>query len=286
MREIIMAPERLEYTFDPVIPAQGILFCHGKPTTFKTHLGLTMSACLVHGGTLFGRYPTKLSTVAYIQADTPYGIQRKRLCVADKILPLDYIHYYHTQTFNMLKMKHQDDFLGPIVDKEPDFVVWDTLRKISRAASNDDDVPSLIYGTAHELFPDATHMFIHHDKKTVVDQDKLDKSEEFRGSGAWLADSDTTIHLTKASEYQIIVEFTKVRTCGPQDPIRLTLDPKEMFLSARGNPEPLVQEWWRDHPNGTEDQLYQYLMASFACTSRSVARFAYEGDLDKCRQHQ
>lgn len=275
-RDVILHEARYPYLVKPIIPQGGIVFMHGKRGIGKTHFGLTLAACLSAGGTLFGRYTTKPSSVVYIQADTPYPVQRDRLVKASQITTFDHVYYHFPKYFNLLQLRETDELVEQINMVEPDLIIWDTLRKIHRSSSNDDDVPSLVYGTAQWLFPDATHMFVHHDKKTVVDQAQLEKEEYFRGSGAWLDDADTGLHLTSPSKGHLVLAFTKVRTCEDQDPIGLTLNKDALLLHAVGDVSPLVREWRAANPEGSADDLRFFLIASGACSPRSVERLIHQ----------
>lgn len=267
---------RFPFLIEPVVPRGGIVFLHGKRAIGKTHLCLTLSACLSEGGKLFGKYPTEKSTILYIQADTPEPVQAERVRIAIRNYPMERVFFTFPQYLNIMTMHRDKELIDKLHEKcNPDFVIWDTLRKIHKSSSNDDDVPSQVYGAAKSVFPKATQLFVHHDKKTVVDQEELDKEEFFRGSGAWLDDADTGIHLQEGGKGRLVLTFTKVRTCDEQDPITLLLNKDDLVVYAPGQAMDLVEHWKLRNPQGVPEDLYRYLLASFACSPQMAHRLAF-----------
>ena len=262
-----LAKHTFTYSFlvHPVIPAGGIAFFHGKRAIGKTHFALTMTACINAGGILFGRYQTRKHTVVYIQADMPHQVQQQRVQMAQTLYPLDGLHFYFPVALDVLELRSDSPLVDQIRKREPGLIVWDTLRKVMRGSTNDDDIPSMIYGRVRELFPGCTHLFIHHDKKTIVDQSALDRDEWFRGSGAWLDDADTGLHLTEAAPGRLVLQFTKLRTCGEQEHVALTLNERTLLLYASGNAQRFAEAWVHAHGHDP-DKLYRHLLDAFVCS--------------------
>ena len=274
-KDLALREYEFPFLVDPVIPSGGIVFVHGKRAIGKTHLCLTLSAALSGGGMLFGRYQTHKARTLYIQADTPEAVQAERVRKATTIYSMDEVYFYFPKYLNITTLHRDEELLTELQSVEADLVIWDTLRKTHKGGSNDDDVPSMVYGSAHDLFPDTTHMFVHHDKKTIVDQNQLDPDELFRGSGAWLDDADTGIHLSETAPGRLALNFTKVRTAPPQDPIALVLHSDALTLYSPGSAEKLAAAWKLENPNGTPDDLYQYLLSCFVSSPKMASKIAY-----------
>lgn len=274
-----LAGHTFQYTYlaQPVIPAGGIVFFHGKRAIGKTHFALTLSACLEAGGRLFGRYQTKKTNVVYVQADMPHQIQQQRVVMAKTLYPLANTHFYFPTTLDILQLTRHHPLVDAVNTHTPGLVIWDTLRKVMRGSTNEDEVPSVVYGTVRELFPEATHLFIHHDKKTIVDQDALDREEWFRGSGAWLDDADTGIHLTEAAPGRLVLHFTKLRTCGEQDAIGLSINPEVLMLYANGPAQRLAADYRHTHTRAADADVYRHLLDMFVCSPRLAAEVAFNG---------
>jgi len=180
--ELVKHTFRNAYLLEPIVPRGGLVLFHGKRGIGKTQLLLTLAASLNEGGTLFGRYRSRPSVVVYIQADMTPQIQQLRVRQAQRLYPLDKTFHLFPAFFNVAALRETDTLIEEIRALQPDLVIWDTLRKIHRGDSNSDETPSFVYGRARELFPGSTHIFVHHDKKTIAEQEKLDEEELYRGS--------------------------------------------------------------------------------------------------------
>lgn len=265
------------FVISPLLPDKGIALVHGKRGIGKTHLALTLGACISEGGVLFGRFPTEPSRVLIVQADMPAGLQQIRVRRALRYYSLDNVYFHLARSFN-LALVRQDDKLVRLVERlQPRLIIWDTLRKIFRGSTNDDDMPSWLYGRTLELFPDSAHLFMHHDKKTIADQQQLEQEELFRGSGAWLDDADAGLHVVSTGSDRLTLYFTKHRAMREPSPIPLAIHPEVLLLYAQGDGRQLADAWReRNNPHGTPQDLYRFLMSSFACSPRVAAALTEE----------
>jgi hypothetical protein len=256
------------FLVEPIIPRQGIVFFHGKRNIGKSQLALTLAICLAERGILFGKYPTHVyGPVVYVQADMPAAIQQMRILAIQHYYSLDQLHFYFPRYFNLALVTSHHPDIRAIADLKPCMIVWDTLRKVQRLKTNDDDVPSFIYSKVQDMFPDATHFFTHHDKKDVVDGDTLDPDEKFRGSGAWLDDADTGLHLRKVSNSRLVLDFSKSRASEPQVSLPLVMHPETLLLYATGEQLPKMVQQWNGKPR---IELRQHLLASFVASPHSI----------------
>lgn len=238
---------------------------------------LTLAACLSEGGSLFGRYPTYANgSIVYIQADMTDAIEQERVRRAKLYYPLSNVYFHFPSFLNVASLQPTHQLVQEIRAVAPTVIIWDTLRKIHRGDSNADGTSSYIYGTAKDLFPTATHFFVHHDKKTIVDQEQLDDDETFRGSGAWLDDCDTGIRLRRAAQGRLILQFTKIRTAPEQPPIPLALNYETLLLYASGDQaDALMKTWKAAHPSATPEEAARYLRSSFIGSPR-IAQYISE----------
>lgn len=266
------------FLVEPIILRGGINLLHGKRGIGKSHFAMTLAACISEQGALFGKYPTHpLGPVVYVQADVPPWLTQGRLRRAQTIYPFKNVLFYFPTSFNLAAMNHQTPLVQEVQSHNPSLVIWDTLRKIHRGNSNDDDVPSMIYGLARDLFPKAAHLFIHHDKKTIVDQDQLDKEEEFRGSGAWIDDAHTGMHLVEVARNTLMLYFTKTNACEEQPSVGLTLSLETLLLYSAPDTASRLAAWYRGkYPSGSPTELERYLLASFVGGPR-IARALAQG---------
>src|SRR6266700_700740 len=267
------------FLIEPFVPREGIVFFHGKRNIGKSQLALTIAVCLSEHGALFGKYPTHaIGPVVYIQADMGAAIQQLRLRQIQQLYPLQQLHFFFPRFFNLATITMQDETMATIAKLKPSIVFWDTLRKIQRLGTNDDDVASFIYGKSQDMFPTATHFFVHHDKKTIVDQEQLDPEELFRGSGAWLDDADTGLHLERIASGRLMLTFTKTRTCESQPQLPLLLHPETLLLYATGEQTAkLIEHWKLVLPGGTSAELERYLLSSFVAPPSTIRQLIHGG---------
>jgi AAA domain-containing protein len=266
------------YLVEPIIPHGGICFFHGKRNIGKSQLALTLAICLSERGSLFGKYPTHAhGPVVYVQADMGAPLQQLRIRAIRRTYSLENLYFYFPRFFNLAQVTYDTPVISEIISLKPCVIIWDTLRKIQRLKTNDDDVPSFIYGKVQEMFPESTHFFVHHDKKSQVGDETLDQDEKFRGSGAWLDDADTGMHLSKIATQRLLLTFTKTRSCEEQPPVPLLLHPETLLLysMAELQARKLAESWKQSHPSGTLQALEQYLLASFVASPRIVTEVVY-----------
>lgn len=267
---------RETYLVEPIIPKGGVVLFHGKRGIGKTQFMLTLTSCLAEGGRFFGRYRTKANAVvAYIQADTPIIVQQERVVKARQLYRLQQLYFTFPKLLNIMDQEPTYAFVTEIQRLHPDLVVWDTLNKIHHMDPNAPITPPIVYGKAQTLFPDAAHVFVHHDKKTIAEQDKLDDDEFFSGSGGWLDAADTGLHLVQLAPGRLHLTFTKTRTCAPQPPVALTFHPESLLLYASEDISTLANDWRRRYPSGTETQLRGYLLASFVASPRAIDHYLH-----------
>lgn len=267
------------YLIDPIVPRDGTVFFYGKRNIGKSHIVLGAALAITHGGRWFGRYPCVAGPVVYVQSDMGPELEQQRVKAAARYYHLDNLHFWFPNFLNLPAMLHDDPLVQEIRVIDPALIVWDTLRKTHRLPNNDDDTPSWVYGAAKRLFPHCAHWFVHHDKKDVVDQEELEPDELFRGTGAWLDDCDTGIHVREAAPGRLMMEFTKVRSAPNQAPLSLTLNPEAlMFYTSGENILGMVERWKQAHPTGTPEQLEQYLLSSFVGGPRVIKQVIYGGE--------
>jgi len=274
------------FLIEPVVPLGGIIFLSGKRGIGKSHFCLTLAACLERRGHFFGRYPVHpTGPVVYIQADMPEPLQQVRVRMARAHgYQLNNVHFFFPKFFNLLAVAEDNPLAQEIRALNPCLIIWDTLRKIHKGSSNEDEVPSLIYGYSQQLFPTATHLFIHHEKKSVVEQEKLELDELHRGSGAWIDDADTGYRLSKVATGRLMLEGTKHRSCEEQPAIPLTLSRETLMLYAPPDHASSLAALWRSRfPRGTTQELESFLLSSFVGSVRLAHDLAVQFTVEQQR---
>lgn len=230
----------------PIIPWGGICMLHGPYESGKSLLALTLAVSVARGEPWLTEYKCRQGTVGLVQVDMPDKLyqERQRLArIVTEDLPL-----FHFTTdashIDILKTnKRWTPELEKLAEQKPALVIVDSLRKSHRLDENDSNSASAVYGAWRNMFPHATLLFLHHDRKTptgLVSARALE--EQFRGNTAWIADLDTGIHLVRqragsTTEWRTKMTFSKLRTCEEQPPLVLRMD-EETLLLAVADPTP------------------------------------------------
>jgi len=223
------------FLVDPIIPLGGLVLLHGKRGIGKTQFCLSLANSIVNGRLFLNRFPTLPGPVLKVQVDMTPQIQQLRVQKVHKILNLSNLYYYFPRVLNIMSLSRESSAALAITELNPSIIIWDTLRKIHRENENSSESAQLVYSKVTSLFPNSTHFFVHHDKKTVVDQQALDPEEAFRGSGDWIDSTDTSMQLVELKQYnpsRVILMFHKARTAPrhEKNPIVLEMDPDTMLM--------------------------------------------------------
>lgn len=244
------------YLVKPMIPLGGNVLMHGKRGVGKTQFLMTLANSVTNGYPFLGRWPVQKGPMVIVQVDMTPQIQQLRIIKVRDLLDMEDIYFTFPPSMNIREMvlRHAS-LVDQIREVEPVCVAWDTLRKIHRESENASESPGIVYGAANEIVPSATHMFSHHDKKTPADPDfESDPEEQFRGSGAWIDDAETSIQLVDLGGIprRIGLKFHKARTAPDteKEPVMLEMDLDTMLLlpsrthdkTERGDPADLVRE--------------------------------------------
>ena len=207
--------ENPTFLVEPIIPLGGLVLLHGKRGIGKTQFCLTLANAIVNGKPFMNRYPTLKGPVLNVQIDMTPQIQQLRIRKVTDILKLDNLWYMFPRVLDVGKLDQEDAFAITVRKLAPHMIIWDTLRKIHRENENSSESAQKVYTKVTSLFPDTTHFFVHHDKKTVVEQQALDPEEAFRGTGDWIDSTDTSLQLVALKESnpaRVQLFFHKART--------------------------------------------------------------------------
>jgi hypothetical protein len=236
------ARELAEHTFElptflvePIVPLGGLVLLHGKRGVGKTQFCFTLANAVTTGRPFLNRFPVRQGPVIKVQVDMTPQIQQLRIHKVHELLPLDHMYYFFPRTLNVTSLIAEDPFVLAVNRLKPLIIIWDTLRKIHRENENASESAQVVYNKVNDLFPDITHFFIHHDKKTVVEQAALDPEEAFRGTGDWIDSTDTSMQLVELKNKEpsrILLYFHKARTAPKMTrmTVLLELDPDTMLL--------------------------------------------------------
>lgn len=238
-------PDEL-YLCEPCIPLGGDVLLHGKRGLGKTQLALTLAIAVMEGKKWLGHFQCLQGPVAFIQVDMPKKLQQDRRRTLFNATGKDYgdlfLHLVSDSKIDVLReIQRNEPWVQRLRDHNPVFVIIDTLRKTHGLDENSSDTPVNVYGAWRALVgARATAAYIHHDRKTT---EFGDVNESARGSGAWLDECDTGIHLLGRKKKLDRMEFSKLRTMDYPDAIKLTMNPDTLLIETESSGLPPVEAW-------------------------------------------
>lgn len=242
-------PDEL-YLCEPCIPLGGDVLLHGKRALGKTQLALTLATSIMEGKKWLGLFPCLQGNVAYIQVDMPKKLQQDRRRQLFKVTGKDYgdryMHLVSDSKIDVLEAAHKrEEWVEKLREHRPVLVIVDTLRKTHGLDENSSDTPVAIYGSWRLVCGSRpTILYVHHDRKTT---EFGDLNESARGSGAWLDECDTGIHILGKKKTLDRLEFSKLRTMDYPEPIRLRMNPDSLLIETVDDPaEKPVERWLKE----------------------------------------
>lgn len=223
----------------PAIPLGGDVLVHGKRGAGKTQYALTLAEAVLYGSSFLGTYACSQQPVAYLQLDMPARLQQERMQKFGLVHDDFHILTSDSRINVLLDAVKKPDWVSYLRSLDAGLVIVDTLRKCHPLDENDSDTPVQVYGAWRDIVgPKATMCYIHHDRKSFEGQN-LDESS--RGSGAWLDEVDTAIHLMTRAKKLAKMSFTKARTMEIPEPMAIRLNPETLKVETDGMNE--VDAW-------------------------------------------
>lgn len=239
-------PDEL-YLCEPCIPLGGDVLLHGKRALGKTQLALTLAISVMEGGKFLGHFPCLQGPVAYVQADMPKKLQQDRrrtlYAATGKDYGSQYLHILSDSKVDILSAAHaREEWISRLHAHNPVLVIVDTLRKTHGLDENSSDTPVAVYGAWRALVGQrATIVYVHHDRKTT---EFGDLNESARGSGAWLDECDTGLHVLGKKKQLDRLEFSKLRTMDYPEPIKVRMNPDTLLIET--DSEEPVERWLKE----------------------------------------
>ena len=233
------------YWVECMIPKKGIVLLHGKYGAYKTAIALNIAKHVAQGQDLW-RLKTEPCKVLFLECDTPIqAIQPRAKTLGFRGLGVDFAPIYpgidvvnpmrdewNHSRFKLLHEHHLQEKYG--------LVVVDSLRTIHSMSEKEGETAKEVYLSLARLFPDATTLLVHHDRKTYRDdghgqkfksQDTIEMdNESFMGSQRWIDLATTALKISKHGAQGIVVSQSKSQWGTQAKPIFLIPDPDGVTL--------------------------------------------------------
>jgi len=188
------------FLINPYIPSGGIVFFWGDTSVGKSPLGWHIARSVGSGENFFG-LPVQKGRVLYIELDTPERLVAERI---RKLPPMDgLVDFLFLQPLSVPILSPSDrELLDRAATKEYNLVIINTLRKCHSMNDKEPQTPKVVYEFFQRTFPGAALVFVHHSKKSQLNQSTgnyeagLDK-ESFSGAKNWINDAQVGIYLRR-----------------------------------------------------------------------------------------
>lgn len=168
--------DRLEWLYERLIPAQGIVLLIGPPKSGKSYLALDIARRVTVGAPFLNRITPRPRRVLYLQLDTSEPVWRDRLRCLQHALPFnDNLTFLHPDSvpmpFDITDRNTQLQLRHVIEEVNPAMVVIDVLREIHNADENDATEMRKVAICLQHCLHDRAALVLHHTRKLNPDYD-------------------------------------------------------------------------------------------------------------------
>ena len=290
---------------DKIVAKVGVVLLYGKYGSYKTPLTIHLAHCVATGAPFLG-LATQQARVLYIEGDTPMlGIWPRLQTMNPNTANIDFAFIHpgmnvvspttgarNSAICSALAAQHAEKHYG--------LVVIDSLRTSHHMPDKDSEVPSIVYGAFAELFPFASVLIVHHDRKTKVpdgrggrrfEPDEETDNESFSGSQAWIDRATTSLKLRRgfSSDREWISLAQSKSQVGTQiEPIQIHVTDGCHFSIPRDISDPdlsaalstIARHTWRN-----KNDLDRLLATHFSIPAKlaRARRIEYESNVSPIR---
>ncbi|MGH9877508.1 MAG: AAA family ATPase [Nitrososphaerales archaeon] len=229
-----LVPPKCIFLVNPIVPLGGIIFVYGKSGVGKSPLSWALADAVVQGTDFLGMQTGDPASVLYIDIDTRWWIIQERWKAAGYEPKFD---VGVGEGFNcMSPFWEHSSIRQELLERQAKYhyklVIISTLAKVHAFNVSDANIPAQVYLRWQALFgEECSIMFLHHDKKTVIQGDVNDDNlyhitrESFSGNQQWLDHATTAIHLKRqGSDYKFLLEQVKDQGSRKIEPINCCLN--------------------------------------------------------------
>lgn len=240
---------------------------------------LTLGVAVATGTAFLGEFMCHRGPVLLVEADMTRKLLQDRMIGADST---KHIAVLHTEPFDIVQFVKKGaipDAMKRAQDLRPTLVMVDSLRKTSQQDEIDSKTPGLVYEAWRQLFPGATRLISHHDRKRPTNpQAFLNADEAARGTGAWLDDADAAMRLSRVAaqhEHKALLTFTKYRGEEPPE-IHLRMNSELLLEPMKQSGKQALWAFRQAHPDADEHECRKFLLDSRLCRKSMAYRLVAE----------
>ena len=264
--------EGTEWIIEPIIAPDSTSIFFGPREAGKTQLVLTLFKAIQESALCLGHFQCRRVRAALVEIDMPKTLLQTRL----QAMPYAFDeNLFLVQTFqyapNVMMAASQTPWVVDLNRFRPDWIIFDSLRKLHHLKDEAPEAPSLVYNKLRELFPSAARTVLHHVRKPppsyMLNGSGYVQSEDpeaYRGTTAWLDDADAAVYMPynfKTRERAVWLTRSRLTSSdAKQTPVAVTLDETTLFLeAARPSPQLQLIAWKSEHPHASLPEAVAFL---------------------------
>jgi hypothetical protein len=183
------------------VPAGSIIFLWGESSIGKTPLCWHLAKSAAAGETFFGWRVDRRWRTLFLEMDQTEKATQERV----KDLDMPGVVFEHCGPVLDFEPAALLEHFAEAIAYRPEFLIVDSLRRAHPFEDIKSNIPTKVYSTYRQLFPEAAILFIHHSRKLSKDErdakrknpegDDVSEHESHSGSQAWMNDADHRIHV-------------------------------------------------------------------------------------------
>ena len=165
------------FLLEPYIPTGSVIILYGRPSLGKTPLAWQIAQSIQLGVPLWG-FPVVQANVLFLELDMPRSLTRERWKNADPEFQPQFVACFDDQSIDCTQFlltrpndRHKElrDVFCALHDKYKfGLVCVDALREVVIGDLSPSGAPRRIYDSFHAVFPGASTLFIHHERKMAA----------------------------------------------------------------------------------------------------------------------
>ncbi len=221
-------PPPVEWLAEGFVPARPIVAFASGPGEYKTWLGLCLALSIAAGKPLFDNYPTKQTSVLYLDAENPYTDMHRRvtLLTVGLGLPTDSLPFVYRGDVR-IDLRSSDNILRLmelIREERPGVVFIDSLIDFHSADENSAKDMNKVMLSLRRIAQDCGVNFVvlHHFRKPSK-QASNDSVTRFKGSVNIAGSIDVIFGLRATTDGSIVIDVAKERVRTLEKPIKIAL---------------------------------------------------------------
>jgi len=227
------------FLLEPYIPRESVIMLFGRPTIGKTPICWQFAQAIQTGQPLWGM-PVQQANVLFLELDTPLRLVHHRWKDADPPFEPEFIIAFESMTIDCTQFlstypdeRHREivDAFGRIHSKyQFGLVIIDALRHVVLGDINTGGVSRRVYDAFRAIFPGASLLFIHHEKK--IQQGNFGAPEPMHlaaGSMEFINIAQVSLQFHKAGK-QTYLSHIKTQASEMYPPLPLNIAPDGVWV--------------------------------------------------------